>query len=380
MSTPKVSVKPYHHSPSSKWVVSYTKQGKRKREFFKAKKEANSRRDQVQVELENLGNKAFEITDSLRLEAVQCAERLAPFKRGLSDAVDFFISHLEASKKSCSIGELITDYLGTKSRKQNSERYLKDLKYRLGRFNEAFHDKVAATVRVSEIDHWIHSLGLSAQSMNNFRTVLSGLFTHALKHGFVTENPITRIEKVKAKAKPIQILTPSQMRKLMVIADPRIQSYVAIAAFAGLRIEEVDKLGWEEVNLESGYIEVKAANAKTSRRRLVKIQPKLQSWLFIESDRTGQVKPRNLRRLLDKAWAGLDLGRPRSNDFRHSFASYHYAMFSDPKRTAMELGHSDTSMLYQHYRELVSKKKAAQYWNISNRASTPGVLEFQKGA
>ena len=205
--------------------VSYTKQGKRKREFFKAKKEANSRRDQVQVELENLGNKAFEITDSLRLEAVQCAERLAPFKRGLSDAVDFFISHLEASKKSCSIGELVADYLGTKSRKQNSERYLKDLKYRLGRFNEAFHDKVAATVRVSEIDHWIHSLGLSAQSMNNFRTVLSGLFTHALKHGFVTENPISRIEKVKAKAKPIQILTPGQMRKLMVIADPSGRGY-----------------------------------------------------------------------------------------------------------------------------------------------------------
>jgi hypothetical protein len=51
----------------------------------------------------------------------------------------------------------------------------------------------------------------------------------------------------------------------------RIQSYVAIAAFAGLRIEEIDKLGWEEVNLESGYIEVKAENAKTSRRRLVEI-------------------------------------------------------------------------------------------------------------
>jgi integrase len=362
MSLPKVSVKPYKHSPTSKWVVSYPKDGKRTREFFKTKKEATTRQEQILVELENLGNKAFEIDDALRLEAVQCAERLAPFKHSLSDAVTFLISHLEASKKSCSVGELTTDYLATKSRKQNSDRYIRDLNYRLGRFNDAFHDKIAATVRASDIDHWIHGLGLSAQSMNNFRTVLNGLFTHALKHGFVSENPVSRIEKVKSKADPIQILTPGQLRKLLTVADPKIQSYIAIAAFAGLRIAELDKLAWEEVDLEGGYIEVKAANAKTSRRRLVEIQPNLQSWLFAQGDRKGKVKPANLRRLLDAAWQELEIGRARKNDFRHSFASYHYAMFNDPKRTAMELGHSDTSMLYQHYRELVPKTEAEKYW------------------
>ena len=254
MSLPKVSVKPYKHSPTSKWVVSYPKDGKRTREFFKTKKEATTRQEQILVELENLGNKAFEIDDALRLEAVQCAERLAPFKHSLSDAVTFLISHLEASKKSCSVGELTTDYLATKSRKQNSDRYIRDLNYRLGRFNDAFHDKIAATVRASDIDHWIHGLGLSAQSMNNFRTVLNGLFTHALKHGFVSENPVSRIEKVKSKADPIQILTPGQLRKLLTVADPKIQSYIAIAAFAGLRIAELDKLAWEDVDLEGGFI------------------------------------------------------------------------------------------------------------------------------
>ena len=364
MSLAKVSVNPYKHSPTSKWDVDYQKNGKRTREFFRTKKEANTRRDQILIELENLGNKAFAISDDLRLEAVQCAERLAPFKHSLSDAVDFFMRHLEASRDSCSIGELIGDYLSTKSRKQNSERYLSDLNYRLRRFNDAFADKVASTVRAREIDHWIHGLELSPQSMNNFRTVLNGLFKHALKHGFVTENPISRIEKVKTKDDPIHILTPGQLRKLFSVADPKIHSYLAIAAFAGLRVAELDKLMWDKVDLKSGYIEVTAANSKTSSRRLVEIQSNLKEWLLLNGNRSGKVQPKNLRRLLDTAWVELNLGRHRSNDFRHSFASYHYAMFNDPKRTAMELGHSDTAMLYQHYRELVSKKYATDYWEI----------------
>ena len=115
MGKSSVSVKPYGHSPTSKWVVSYTKDSGRRREFFRTKKEAATRRDQILIELENLGNKAFAISDDLRLEAVQCAERLAPFKGSLTDAVDFYLAHLEASRKSCTIAELAQDYLASKS-------------------------------------------------------------------------------------------------------------------------------------------------------------------------------------------------------------------------------------------------------------------------
>ena len=87
--------------------------------------------------------------------------------------------------------------------------------------------------------------------------------------------------------------------------------------------------------------------------------------MFQFPDRTGSVKPKNLRRLLEAAWSSLELGRSRSNDFRHSFASYHYAMFGNPEQTAVELGHSDTSMLYKHYRELVTKTQAESYWDIT---------------
>ena len=282
------------HSPTSKWVVSYTKDSRRRREFFRTKKEAFTRKDQILIELENLGNKAFAISDELRLEAVQCAERLAPFKGSLSDTVDLYLAHLEASRKSCTVSELTQDYLASKSRSQKRKRHLDDLKSRLRRFNEHFAS-----------------------------------------------------------------------------ADQRIHVYIAIAAFAGLRIAELDKLHWDSVNLESGLIEVTAGNSKTSIRRHVTVQPNLQAWLFQFPDRTGSVKPKNLRRLLDAAWSSLELGRSRSNDFRNSFASYHYAMFGNPEQTAMELGHSDTSMLYKHYRELVTKTEAESYWTVEPAKRSP---------
>ena len=136
-------------------MVSYTKDSGCRREFFRTKKEAATRRDQILIELENLGNKAFAISDKLRLEAVQCAERLAPFKGSLADAVDFYLAHLEASRKSCTIAELVQDYLASKSKSQKRKRHLDDLKSRLRGFNEHFAQKVASCVKAKDIELWI---------------------------------------------------------------------------------------------------------------------------------------------------------------------------------------------------------------------------------
>ena len=49
---------------------------------------------------------------------------------------------------------------------------------------------------------------------------------------------------------------------------------------------------------------------------------------------------------------------------RHSFASYHLAYHASPDKTAHELGHRDTQMLYRHYRQLVTREAAEAFWAI----------------
>jgi hypothetical protein len=54
----------------------------------------------------------------------------------------------------------------------------------------------------------------------------------------------------------------------------------------------------------------------------------------------------------------------KSNGMRHSFASYHLATHEDAARTSLALGHNSPALVFRHYRELVSRKDAQEFWNL----------------
>jgi integrase len=53
-----------------------------------------------------------------------------------------------------------------------------------------------------------------------------------------------------------------------------------------------------------------------------------------------------------------------SNALRHSFASYHLAHFKNAAELALEMGHTNQQMIFDHYRQLVRPAVAARYWKI----------------
>jgi hypothetical protein len=40
------------------------------------------------------------------------------------------------------------------------------------------------------------------------------------------------------------------------------------------------------------------------------------------------------------------------------------AHFTDVASLALEMGHTDSGMIFEHYRELVRPKEGERYWNI----------------
>ena len=46
------------------------------------------------------------------------------------------------------------------------------------------------------------------------------------------------------------------------------------------------------------------------------------------------------------------------NALRHGFASYHLAQFNNAGALALELGHTNSNLVFQHYRQLVKPKEA----------------------
>ena len=190
------------------------------------------------------------------------------------------------------------------------------------------------------------------------------------------DNPVQRTAKAKAIETPIGILSVDETARLLENAPANVVPYVAIGAFAGLRRAELERLDWNEVDLESNLIEVTAKNAKSARRRFVRIQPNLAKWLEPYRRSSGSVTPPDYRELLDSARKAARIEEWPRNALRHGFASYHLARFNDAAALALELGHTQRTPRVQHYRQLVKPKQAEGYWKIAPAAGSKKVIQF----
>jgi len=90
------------------------------------------------------------------------------------------------------------------------------------------------------------------------------------------------------------------------------------------------------------------------------------------------VTPANCRKMLEATRTAAGIKHWPGNALRHSFASYHLAHFNDAAALALELGHTDAGLVFQHYREIVKPKEAEKYWNLGPTAdaSASKVVSF----
>jgi integrase len=314
---------------------------------------------------------------------VECAEKLQPFGVTIRDAVNFYLPHLHASNRTCTAAELVDELLKVKEADGASKRYLDDLRSRLKQFSDAFDGKSVAGMTAPQIDEWLRSLSnketgkrLSPVTRNNSRRVLITAFNFALGRGYCVGNPAEQSAKAKEIASPVGILTVDQTARLLENATPELLPYIAIGAFAGLRSAELERLDWQEVDLGSGLIEVTASKAKSARRRFVKIQPNLARWLQPHAQLSGNVTPSGYRVLLESARDAAGIAAWPQNALRHGFASYHLAQFNNAALLALELGHTNSNLVFQHYRQLVKPKQAERYWKIAPAVAGKKVVQF----
>jgi integrase len=350
-----------------KFVVNYREAGKRKRTFFETKGQAESFAAFKNAELRKHGIAGSEFSSRLREEARDCVERLSAFGKTLTDATNFLVAHLKASKGSITASELVPKLIDAKKADGMSQRYIQDLRSRLPRFAKKFDGQMVATITSTDIDNWLRSLPVGPTTRNNFRRALVMMFNHAIDRGYATSNPAEKTEKAKVVDSPPGILAVQQTARLLESASPELLPYIAIGAFAGLRRAELERLDWSEINFDDNLIEVTAAKSKTARRRFVKIQPNLREWLLPFAKRKGNVTPgeATFEKLFDEARIAAGITDWPDNGLRHSFASYHLAHFKDAAALALEMGHTDSGMIFNHYRQLVRPKDAERYWNIS---------------
>jgi integrase len=364
--------------------VTWPKIGKgRNRRFFKDRQEAETFFQTKRIERENYGTAGMAFNERQRAEYLECTDVLKPFNATIRDAVNFYLPHLHATKRTCTAAELVDELLTVKEADGASERYLSDLRSRLTQFAECFNGKPVSEITSPQIDEWLRSLSdkktgkrLSPVTRNNFRRVLIVAFNFAHERGYCVSNPAEKTARAKVIENAIGILTVEQTARLLESTPAELVPYIAIGAFAGLRRAELERLDWKEIDLQSGLIEVTATKAKSARRRFVRIQPNLAKWLQPYAQLSGNVTPPNYRELLDAARKTAGIQEWPQNALRHSFASYHLAKFNDAAALSLELGHTNSNLVFQHYRQLVKPKQAERYWKIAPAAGSKKVIRF----
>src|SRR4029450_6166540 len=188
------------------------------------------------------------------------------------------------------VAQLAEEVLEAKRKDGRSAKYIYMLRLYFKRFCQDFANRLIADITVEEVDTWLRDLPGSPKTRADYRANIGVLFSHAAQRRIIDFNPVAFTAKPKLIDRPPEIFAVDELRALLEAAqrtEPSVVPMLAIGAFAGLRDAEIKRLEWNEVDLARGNIEVKAAKAKSARRRLVTIQPNLAAWLRPYSSLAG---------------------------------------------------------------------------------------------
>jgi integrase len=360
-----IIARPYKSDPVYCWQVDLRAYG-RGRRFYKNRASAEAEALRQRTLLERHSREAVGLSQRELSNLIHARNKISLYGETIEDAINFRVDYLERIRRhGITASELSREVIEAKRKDGLSPLYINMLSGYLRRFCRHFGDRPIVGITVEELDNWLRALPVAPKTRESYRINIGVMFSHAERRRIIEHNPVRYTAKPKLANKPPEIFTVDELRSLLETAQrqaPEILPMLAIGAFAGLRQAEIQRLDWSEIDLARGHIEVTAAKAKSARRRFVKIQPNLAAWL--KPGRSGRVVPAGFRKRLNHVLRAAGLAHWPRNGLRHSFASYHLERFKNQNELALEMGHTNSSMLFNHYRELVRPAEAVRYWKI----------------
>jgi integrase len=291
----------------------------------------------------------------------------------VSGAVDAYLSTV-ATIKRVDVGEAVEQFIHSRAQKtvakdgkrpQLSPGYHYIVAMWLREFANTFPNHAVCDLSREHLDAYIAGHGdVSARTRNGRRTVLKMFLKWAVEKDLLPGNhrllATSSMAKEKQDGGEAEFYMPKELRAMIDTAHSktefaRLLPVIALAGLAGIRLQEVARLNWEDVFRVRGHVEISIAKSKTRSRRLVTMCPALARWLNPYRNASGPVWPHNLDRWHDEFNALLSsLSVPaKRNGLRHAFCTYHFALHANEGLTAKEAGNSP-QMIHAHYKGLAT--------------------------
>jgi integrase len=379
---PTLKITELHHKNGSTYYRLYlgTINGKMKYRQFKSRVDAETFQYQASVEQqanvykESIGDLGELM--SVRYEALNCLHRLKAVGATFTDAIDYYLKYAKPINGAMTIKDACDAFIKLKTTSNRSTKYLRGL--RTHDF-KSFQDHFGTDTKIGDVtssmfnDYLYAKTSWNATSKLSHIRFISVLFNYCLREGYVTANPIKKIERPQQENKAPCILGIGETQKMLNLALKKdfkdVVALMTLVLFCGVRVEEASKLRWSDFEWKTFIVNVSEKIAKKRRHRYNEIPGNAKEWLMwarpddyytsnepiIKGDWKGKLS--RLREELKMTYG--------QNSMRHSFASFHIAKFGDPARTCLMLGHvGDYNTLYSHYRNAVTKADAERFFNI----------------
>ena len=340
---------------TDRFIVSW-KQGKRRqRKAFTCPTRARNFAHKVLESLEAGREASRELDSHETLVRVAMAERehgmtldqiLRSWKRLKEKHKDI----KEASKSQPSLDDMATQYLDECVSKKSTRHY-QTVESHLRAYRD--FGKEDPTAYLSSIEHPVTS--------NNHRATLSALYNWATEKGL--RNSVTLPKPRKNDSRPeIGFITPDRLTTILRDCPPKLAPTVAIAALAGVRVAEIERLRWKDIDLLENVILLSRDITKTGNGRVVEIGPRL--WEILDATKL----PDPEAKVCPLAWPSSAIHDRfpdlPPNALRHSYATYALALNRDAAAVSEQLGNSPR-ILKAHYAGLATKAQAELFFGLT---------------
>ena len=175
-----------------------------------------------------------------------------------------------------------------------------------------------------------------------------------------------QVPLVATPATPQDTVTPERYRELVArLKDPTDRLVVELLWSTGLRLSELGRLNWGDLNLTDGYAVVRTC--KTNKPRLVPLTDKaVRALRRKDGARTGQVvgsSPRSIQRMLQRN------GAPTAHAFRRGWAVN--ALRGGVSQVSVQAagGWASTAMVGRYVSAMSSELAITEFRSVSQRVS-----------
>jgi integrase len=265
-------------------------------------------------------------------------------------------------------------------RPEMSKSYFLNTKLWLGWFEKAFPATAVCDLTKEHLDLFMAGRShLAAKSKNHLRATVKMFLNWCIKRDYLSANhrlmDASGMKRQKADNGETEFYRPAELRSMLEAAHDTMRPIIALQGLAGIRLQEAQRLTWQDVFSVAGHVAISATKSKTRNRRLVEICPALAAWLEPYRQHKGPLWTQS-RDTYHAAFVELRESQKipaRKNGLRHAFCTYHFALHDNENLTAAQAGNSP-AVIHSAYKGLATKAEAKKWFKIRPPKTAKNVI------